>query len=168
MEKMFQNSLFGYSKKSVFNYIAAMEAEFSQKLREKEQECQSTVRELEERLEELKQENERLQSERREVAGALIDAKTFAAQLMEQAEAESRARRAKDEAYHQAELQRLQALAEDVGELRAAIQASARDMETQMEQYEIRCQALRAEFEREFPEEPAAAESGERDDEPQG
>ena len=102
MAELFQTSLFGYSKKNVCAYIAELNEGFSSKLMEKDVECQNTINELKSMLEQLRRENEQLQAERREVAGALIDAKAFAAGLMEQADEEDRARRAKSEACHAA------------------------------------------------------------------
>ena len=95
MAELFQTSLFGYSKKNVCAYIAELNEGFSSKLMEKDVECQNTINELKSMLEQLRRENEQLQAERREVAGALIDAKAFAAGLMEQADEEAFHRQAK-------------------------------------------------------------------------
>ncbi|MDO4316347.1 MAG: hypothetical protein Q4C45_11265, partial [Oscillospiraceae bacterium] len=75
MTELFQTSLLGYSKKSVCAYIAEMNEEFSKKLLEKDMARKDAVQTLQEQLEQLKRENEQLRAERREVAGALIDAK---------------------------------------------------------------------------------------------
>lgn len=152
MTELFQTGLFGYSKKSVCAYIAEINEEFSQKLLEKDMACKDTVQTLREQLEQLKQENEQLRAGRQEVAGALIDAKTFAADLMARAEAENREQCAKNEALCQAELRRLQAMASDIDTLRTAFCATLRDMDAEMEQYRLRCQTAQAELVPETPE----------------
>lgn len=158
MEKVFRCSLFGYSKKSVMTYITGMNEEFSKKLMEKDLECRNTVQKLEEQLEQLRQENEQLQAGRQEVAGALIDAKAFAAELVERAKEEDAAIRAKNEAYHQTEFQRLRALSNDIDALRASLRSAVRDLDDELERYGVRVRDIQSEFYGETPdEEPAAA-----------
>lgn len=161
MTELFQTSLLGYSKKGVCAYIAEMNEEFSQKLLEKDKACKDAVRTLQEQLEQLKRENGQLRAERREVAGALIDAKAFAAGLMERAEEENRAQCAKNEALCQAELRRLQAMADDIEALRTAFCATLRDMDAELEQYRLRCQAAQAELVPETPEDGESPWEGE-------
>ena len=168
MEKVFQSSLFGYSKKSVIAYVAEMNEEFSRKLLEKDLENKRTVQELKDQMEELKRENERLRAGRQEVAGALIDAKTFAGALMEKAEADSRARRAKNETYHQAEFQRLQALSANVDALRDAFRAAVSGMDEEMARYERRCRAAEEDFRQEALDSPAAMEADGHEDQTLG
>lgn len=146
MIKLFQTSLFGYSKKSVHAYISEMNEDFSQKLLEKEGACKEAVQALREEVERLRQENEQLRGERQAVAGVLIDAKAFASGLMEQAEKENETRRSRNEALHQAEFQRIQGLASDIDRLREAFRAALRGMDEEMEQYGIKCQAIQTEF----------------------
>lgn len=152
MTELFQTSLFGYSKKGVCAYIAEINEEFSQKLLEKDMACKDTVQALREQLEQLKQENEQLRAGRQEVAGALIDAKTFAADLMARAEAENRVLRDKNEARQTAEFQRLQALAADIDALRDTFRSVLSDMDVAMEQYRLKCQAIETEFAQDTPD----------------
>lgn len=156
MTELFQTSLLGYSKKSVCAYIAEMNEEFSKKLLEKDMARKDAVQTLQEQLEQLKRENEQLRAERREVAGALIDAKAFAAGLIERAEEENRAQCAKNKALCQAELRRLQAMAADIDALRAAFCATLRDMDAELEQYRLRCRTAQAELVPETPEDGEA------------
>ena len=158
MAELFQTSLFGYSKKNVCAYIAELNEGFSSKLMEKDVECQNTINELKSRLEQLRRENEQRQAERREVAGALIDAKAFAAGLMEQADEEDRARRAKSEACHAAELQRLQEISAEIDALRGAFRDVLSKMDKELEEYSMKCQAAQAKFYRDAPEFPAEKE----------
>lgn len=162
MEKILKSSLFGYSKKSVGAYISGMNEEFSKKLLEKEQECRRTVQGLEEQLEALRQEKEQLQAGRQEVAGALIDAKTFAAELMARAEEENRVQRAKNQVCHQAELRRLQALSAEIDALRESFRGAIGRMDAEMERYSAECQAAQIRLEANM----AAAEAGEKENEP--
>ena len=151
MAELFRSSLFGYSKKSVIAYVAEMNEDFSQKLLAKDMECRDTIRELKERIEALEKENAALHAGRQEVAGALIDAKTFAAELKERAEAEDQARRAKNEACRDAEQQRLQALSGHVDSLRDALGAALRSMDEELERYRLRFQAAQTELEQAVP-----------------
>ena len=152
MAELFRSSLFGYSKKSVIAYVAEMNEDFSQKLLAKDMECRDTIRELKERIEALEKENAALHAGRQEVAGALIDAKTFAAELKERAEAEDQARRAKNEACRDAEQQRRQALSGHVDSLRDALGAALRSMDEELERYRLRFQAAQTEFHQNMPE----------------
>lgn len=146
MKEILKSSLFGYSKKSVCEYIAGMNEEFSQKLLEKDLECKNMVQELKSQIEELKKENEQLQTGRQEVAGALIDAKNFAAELKERAEAEDQARRIKNEEYQRAEFQRIQRLSGSVDALHGTLQAMLGKMDAELEAYKENCQTLQREF----------------------
>ena len=153
MEKVFRNSLFGYSKKSVVTYVADMNEDFSKKLMEKDLECTSAVQELREQLEQLRQENEQLRQEseqlragRQEVACALIDAKSFAAELKERAQEEDSAMRAENTARHQAELQRLRALSEHVDDLHGALRAVIEKMDAELSQYRAQCASVQTEY----------------------
>lgn len=162
MTELFQISLFGYSKKHVHAYIAEMNEDFSQKMLDKDKACKDTVQALREELERLRRENEQLRAERQEVAGALIDAKAFAAGLIERAEEEDRAQRAKNAALQQAELHRLQALAANIDGLRKAFCSVLCGMEEEMEQYGSKCQAIQTEVSQEGPEDAdeAARQNG--------
>lgn len=157
MTELFRISLFGYSKRHVHAYISEMNEDFSQKMLEKDRACKDTVQALREELERVRRENERLRAERQEVAGALIDAKAFAAGLIERAEEEDRTRRAKNAALQQAELHRLQAFAANIDGLRKAFCSVLRGMDEEMEQYGAKCQAIQTEFGQDRPEGTAEA-----------
>lgn len=159
MVEVFRKSLFGYSKQSVVTYISELNEDFSKKLLEKDLECKQIVQELKAQIEALKRENEALQADRQDVAGALIDAKAFAAELKEQAEAENQAQRVKNEAYRQAELQRLQEISTHVDALRSALRDTICGIDAEMERYGTRCQAVREEFLQEMPDAETTAEN---------
>lgn len=150
MTEVLQSSLFGYSKKSVAAYIAGLNEECAKKILEKELEYKRSLQELQEQIQVLQGENEALRAERQKVAGALIDAKTFAADLMAREEAESAARRTRSQADHEAELQRLSALAADISALREAFRGVLTGMDGEMERYELQCQAARSRFDQEM------------------
>lgn len=152
MMELFQTSLFGYSKKGVHAYISAMNEDFSQKLLEKDKTYKDTIQTLREELEKLRRENEQLRTERQDVAGALIDAKVFAADLMEQAVETDRAQRAKNAELRQAELRQIQSLAQRIDSLRETFRSVLCSMDDEMEQYGMKCQAVQAEF---CPDRPA-------------
>lgn len=144
MTEQFQTSLFGYSKRSVHLYISQMNEDFSNRLLEKEKEGREAVRAMNEELERLREENEQLRAERRDVAGALIDAKSFAAELREQAEEADRVQRAKNEDIHRTELQRIRDLAEHIDQLRTEFRSALSTMDDELEQYALLCKALHA------------------------
>lgn len=146
MTELFRTSLFGYSKKRVHAYISEINEEFSQKLLEKDMASKEAVQVLREQLEQLQRENDQLRAERNEVAGALIDAKTFATGLMEQAEAENRTQREKNSAIQQAELQQVQLLTSHVDNLRQTFQAILHGMDKELEQYRMKCQSIRTDY----------------------
>jgi len=147
MKEQLQNGLFGYSKQSVHAYLAEMNEDFSQKLLAKEKEGEDTIRALQEELQQLRQENETLRAERREVAGVLIDAKSFAAGMREQAEKADRIQRAKSAELRQAERQRLQILARQIDRLQKSFRSTLERMDEELERHEASCQALWAETE---------------------
>lgn len=159
MTELFQTGLFGYSKKSVSTYISNMNEDFAQKLLEKDRTYKDVVRELREEVEQLRQENERLRAEREEVAGALIDAKAFAASLIRQSEEADRTQRAKNAALHQVEFQQIQTFAANIDSLRKAFRSVLCDMDEELERYEIKCQAIQAEF---CPDKPGSTEGAAR------
>lgn len=146
MTELFRTSLFGYSKKRVHAYISEINEGFSQKLLEKDMASKEAVQVLREQLEQLQRENDQLRAERNEVAGALIDAKTFATGLMEQAEAENRTQREKNSAIQQAELQQVQLLTSHVDNLRQTFQAILHGMDKELEQYRMKCQSIRTDY----------------------
>lgn len=149
MEKVFQSSLFGYSKKSVMSYIASMNDRFTKQMLDKDLESKKIIQELQQELEQLRQENEKLQEERREVAGALIDAKAYAAELRAQAEAEHTALREDYARRQQAELQKLQTLAAKTDVLRAALRSAIGNMDAELARHGAQCQAVQEVFIRE-------------------
>ena len=145
MTEQFQTSLFGYSKRSVHLYLSQMNEDFSHKLLEKEKEGRDAIQALNEKLEHLREENEQLRAERKEVAGALIDAKSFAAELREQAEETDRAQRAKNEDIRRTERQRIRDLAGHIDRLRTEFRSMLSKMDEELEQYALLCKAIHAE-----------------------
>lgn len=154
MDKMFQTSLFGYSKKSVSAYIASLNEEFSQKLLEKDLEHKKVLQDLTQQLETLAEENRRLNAAQQEVADALIDAKAFAAGLKAQAQEEDEAQRAKNQVFRQAELQQLQDISDSISTLRRAFHAVIRDMDVRLGQYDAQCQDTYGELRAVTPDQP--------------
>lgn len=144
MERIFKTSLFGYSKKSVCQYVADMNREFSEKLLAKDLECQNMVRELKETMEKLEQENLQLRTRQEEVAVTLLDAKRFANELRVQAEEEDRIQRARALACQTAEQQRIRTLTESADQLRSSFCSMLQRMDREMEEYRVRCQAAMA------------------------
>lgn len=151
MSAQFPTRLFGYSKRSVEEYINKMNEEFSQKLLEKDKQTLKGVQSMRQELEKLRQENERLREERQEVAGALIDAKTYAAELRAQAQERDRAQREKNAALHQEERQRLQGLADRVDSLRKEFRDILISMDEELERCELGCQTLKNQDAEEIP-----------------
>lgn len=100
---LLKKSFWGYSKISVSEYIARINQEFSQKLRDTAVEHEREKEELQEKLAQLERENKELQNRQNKVAAILLDAKAFAAQLKDKAEAENRKPQAENTAGSTAE-----------------------------------------------------------------
>lgn len=145
MQKLFSSSLFGYSKKSVHSYISSMNDEFSQKMLAKEEEYKAALGAVQAELEQLRQENGRLLAREMAAAGALIDAKQLASDLINQAEAEGRALRDKNNARYQAERHRPLSYGAHIDSLRDHLCATFQALGEEMENYSVACQALREE-----------------------
>lgn len=148
MTELFRSSLFGYDKKSVSVYIAQMNEETSKRMMEKELEYKNRMQELQKELELLRQENEELRNGREAVANALIDAKSFAAELKEQTEQENREMLEKNKRQHAVELERIQAFAGTLENLQGAFRTALSSMEAELERYQSKCQAMQAKFEK--------------------
>ena len=120
--------LFGFQKSSVFQYISAIEEEFSTKLMEKDAQTQKNdeqlllrIRQLEEELSDVKEQFEKQKNEQMMVANTLLDAQRYAESLKK--ETEEREREAQ---------QRLDNL--------------ARKKQQELEEYQVQIQHLRGMF----------------------
>ncbi len=121
MTQVFKSSLFGYSKKSVCNYITEMSNECSRKLLEKDIECKTKLQEMEAVIEKLRQENNELRTGQHAVANALIDARKFADLQAKQAEEERLKLQKENTVSYNAEILRLKELADVITDLRKSI-----------------------------------------------
>ena len=104
VKEILKSGFFGYSKSSVCEYIARMNEEFSQRLTAKDNENTSREAELRAQIASLREENQKLKEKQEEIVGALVDAKSFAAELKAKAEAENQAQRSENTARNAAEL----------------------------------------------------------------
>ncbi len=95
-----KKGFWGYQKSSVYEYVTALEGDFSQKLmeqeakaRDSETQYQERVRQLEEELTTLRQQYEAQQAEQRMISSTLIEAKKYAETLKQEADAAAQAER---------------------------------------------------------------------------
>lgn len=86
-----KKGLWGYQRESVYQYIAALNEEFSQKLLEKEEEHKSVIQELREKnavmeneLETMRMENNEYRKLRFSVSDSILDAQNFAARMKDE------------------------------------------------------------------------------------
>lgn len=142
MTEQFKSSLFGFSKQDVQKYIAELNDSFSKKMLERDNESRAAIQNLRDENERLRRDNERLRSERQRVASALIDAKSFASELIEQANIQDREQRAKNEALRQTELQCLQEFADHIYKLREEIRSTLTKVDEEMDRYTASCETL--------------------------
>jgi hypothetical protein len=148
MANLFSTSLFGYSKRSVNDYISKLNDEFSRKLLEKDQAHREAVEALQAETARLSRENEQLLALRQEVADALISAKDYAAELKRKAETDDQARRAANAIRQEAELSRIQDAAEQISALRQAFRDALERMDGEAASYKEELQRLRTAAER--------------------
>ena len=89
--------LFGFQKASVFQYISAIEEEFSAKLMEKDAQTRKNdeqyllrIRQLEEELSDVKEQFEKQKNEQMTIANTLLDAQLYAEFLKKETEEKER------------------------------------------------------------------------------
>ena len=87
--KKFRSRLFGFRKSDVCEYIQGMNTEFSERLQQKEIECQNLRKELYE----LRRQTAEMQAEKDKVAGALIQAEEKAKEIVSATEQEAEDKR---------------------------------------------------------------------------
>ena len=151
MTEQFPTRLFGYSKRSVQDYITKINEECAQKLLDRDKQTLKAAQAARQEMEKLRQENEHLRQEREEVAAALIEAKAYAVELKAQTEERDRAQREKNAALHQEERQRLQLLADRVDALRKEFREILIGMDEELEHCELNCQTLKEQDAAEAP-----------------
>lgn len=88
-----KTGLFGYKKNGVYEYVTSLEEEFSLRMTEKdaqakknEEEYQHKINRLEKELEELRHQYEAQKNQQLMIGSTLLEAKRYAASLMQQAD----------------------------------------------------------------------------------
>lgn len=140
--KTLKSGFFGYSKTSVYEYIAKMNEEFSQKLIDAMAENEQTQKELREKLTQLEKENLQLRNAQNDVAAILLDAKGFAAELNAKAEAEDRKMRADNIACRNAELSRIRSYSQNIDAIRRDIRKLLETMDAELTKEDQQLSAL--------------------------
>ena len=148
MAKLFQTSLFGYSKRNVNEYLSRLNEEFSQKMLEKEHAHKKELQALQAEVEQLTKENAQLQAARCEVADALINARDYAAVLKRQAEEDDQKQRSRNTARQEAELGRIQAVAKHISDLQQTVRSVLESMDRELVRYRTECRRLQMEANR--------------------
>lgn len=116
-----KSGFWGYKKSNVCEYIAKMNEEFSRKLMTALDENDAMIQELQAKVAQLEEENAAYRSERNRVTEALIDAKTFAANLKIQAAAEDEKSRAQNQAYNKKQRERIREFSSGINDIRNAV-----------------------------------------------
>lgn len=148
-----KKGLFGYKKESVYQYVSALNEEFSQKLIEKDEKNEVLVKELRERtqaleaeLERVKRESEDLRKKQLAVSDSIIDARDYAAQLKSETRRREQALYDQMEARMNKENRRLDGYTENIGKLREQIKDVLEKFDEELKQAESRAgELMRAE-----------------------
>ncbi len=148
-----KKGLFGYKKESVYQYVSALNEEFSQKLIEKDEKNEVLVKELRERtqaleaeLERVKRESEELRKKQLAVSDSIIDARDYAAQLKSETRRREQALYDQMEARMSRENRRLDGYAENIGKLREQIKDVLEQFDEELKQAENKAgELMRAE-----------------------
>lgn len=117
----FKTSLFGYKKSDVFEYIAQMNEEFTQKLLEAVQEHDRLIQSLNDKIFQLQEENSTYRAERDRVTSILTDAKVFASDLRARAAAEDERIRQEAEEYTEKQKKRIDEYCNGIDEIQTRI-----------------------------------------------
>lgn len=141
-KKAFKNSFWGYSKTSVCEYIARINEEFSRKFLSTIEEHEQIEKELREKIAKMEKENEQLRSRQNEVTAILLDAKSFAAELNDKAEAENRRMTAENTKRRMAELARIRSYGKRIDSIRDEIGNLLQVIDAELSQNRDRISAL--------------------------
>lgn len=137
--KKFRSRLFGFRKSDVCEYIQGMNTEFSERLQQKEIECQNLRKELYE----LRRQTAEMQAEKDKVAGALIQAEEKAKEIVSATEQEAEDKRRTLELDYQAEQEKLRVIRAEIADVRKAALDAIQQFEKKMG--ELEGQALQRE-----------------------
>lgn len=137
--KKFRSRLFGFRKSDVCEYIQGMNTEFSERLQQKEAECQNLRKELYD----LRRRTAEMQAEKDKVAGALIQAEEKAKEIVSATEQEAEDKRRTLEQDYKAEQEKLRAIRAEIADVRKAALDAIQQFEKKMG--ELEGQALRRE-----------------------
>lgn len=141
-----KEGLFGYRKDSVYQYIAALNESFSQKLQETEQKADEEIArwkkanvELEEELAKFKQESEAYKKIQFSISDSIIDAQNYAEQLKQEAQQKERQRRGELEEQFAQRQQQLEQQA-------AQVEEQIEQRQQQLAQYAAQVEAFRGQL----------------------
>lgn len=146
-KKLLKSALFGYSKTSVCEYIAAVNEEFSQKLMESAEEHKKEKEEWKERTAALEQELAEYKKVHQDVATALMEAQRYASSLKQKAEADDSLFRAETERKHKMQTERLTAYITAINKLREGLAAFSIQTDEKLLEYLHQGTALLNEYE---------------------
>ncbi len=132
--KKFRSRLFGFRKSDVCEYIQGMNAEFSERLQQKEAECQN----LRKDLYDLRRRAAEMQAEKDKVAGALIQAEEKAREIVHTTEQEAEDKRRTLEQDYKAEQEKLRAIRAEIADVRKSALDAIQRFEEKMGELESR------------------------------
>ena len=135
MENNLKKSMFGYSKKSVYAFLANMEASYRQKLNaqmELHKKDMDKIKELEEQVSALQQENSLLLAKSNDVSSIFVDAKRFSDDLIAKTKAEEAEKVEKLRLAYQKENEKLKAYRDEIDALKCSIQTAMQTFEADL------------------------------------
>ena len=117
-----KSGFWGYQKRSVCEYIAKANEEFSSKLMETIKDYDRTIRELNDKISRLEEENAAFREERDRVTKVMTDAKVFSDDLRAKAKAEDKKFRDDNLKYNKDQIRRIDEISEGIDNIRDSIQ----------------------------------------------
>ena len=144
-----KKGFWGYQKEGVFQYIAAQEETFSQRLMEKDaaaareaELAQKRIRDLEQENAELRRELKTLREQQERISSTLLDARACAEAMKAESQAEEEAARAQVRQTLEQDLEQLKTYRGRIERLRVELQALLRETEQKAEALEQKVETV--------------------------
>ena len=137
-----KKSFYGYSKESVYEYIAELNEEFSERVLKNDAEHNARIRSLEETINQLKNENLELKRRESAITSALIEAQQYAKALKIQALKAHKEQVKDTEEKHAEARARINAIMEDITGFEKDIAASLEKIKADLQAFETKSDAI--------------------------
>lgn len=137
-----KKSFYGYSKESVYEYIAELNEEFSERVLKNDAEHNARIKSLEETINQLKNENLELKRRESAITSALIEAQQYAKALKIQALKAHKEQVKDTEEKHAEARARINAIMEDITGFEKDIAASLEKIKADLQAFETKSDAI--------------------------